>query len=260
METETMRRKSRNLLRVVSFTGLLVGALASPITAQGLGLAQLMKITDWGTGRLILFDELEYAPDGEGRPVLVDAEGWYGGAISRLWVQAEAEQTTLEGGGGDAELRVSYGRLVTPYFDALIGGRVDGRWGSAGSARSYLALGLKGVAPLRFELAPTLYLSQGGDVSGRFEAEYQVLVTQKLVAATGLELNGALQAVPEWGVGEGLNDIDVGLRLRYEFRREFAPYVGYTWNRRFGERADFARLDGEAISEGLFVAGLRVWR
>ncbi|MDQ3389352.1 MAG: copper resistance protein B, partial [Gemmatimonadota bacterium] len=161
---------------------------------------------------------------------------------------------------GDAEAQLSYGRLITPYFDALAGVRLDQRWGDGSATRAHLAAGLVGLAPLRFEFSPTLFLSQDGDLSARLEAEYQLLITQRLVASPEIELNAALQEVPEWGIGRGINDVELGLRLRYEFRREFAPYIGYSWTRRVGGSAGFAREEGEGVSEGAFVAGLRVWR
>jgi copper resistance protein B len=234
-------------------------ALAGPADAQGIGLKQLKHMMAWGTGSLILFDQLEYAPGGEGRPLSLDATGWYGGAYNRLWFRAEGEQLTTEG-IGEAEVQLSYGRLVTAYFDALAGVRVDQQWGDGSDTRAHLAVGLVGLAPLRFEFSPTLFLSQEGDLSARLEAEYQVLITQRLVASPEIELNAALQDVPEWGVGSGLNDVELGLRLRYEFSRKFAPYVGYEWMRRVGGSADFAREAGEGVSDGAFVAGLRVWR
>lgn len=247
------------LSRAALLAGLLMIGVAAPAAGQGIGLAQLMKITDWGTGNLILFDQLEYAPGGEGGPVALDAIAWYGGAFSRLWVQADAEQLT-QGTGGEAEVQLAYGRLVTAYFDALGGLRVDGRWGDASDTRAHLVLGLRGLAPLRFEVSPSLFLSQDGDLSARAVAEYHLLITQKLVAAPRVELNAALQEVPGWGIGTGINDVDLGLRLRYEFRREFAPYVGFAWRRQVGGSAEFARAGGEDVSEGVFVAGLRVWR
>jgi copper resistance protein B len=259
MRTDSLRRLALHGLRVGLALGGLLAALARPADAQGIGLKQLKHMMAWGTGSLILFDQLEYAPDGEGRPLSLYAVGWYGGAYNRLWFRAEGEQLTSEE-GGEAELQLSYGRLVTAYFDALAGVRVDRRWGDESDTRAHLALGLQGLAPLRFELSPTLFVSQEGDLSARLEAEYQLLITQRLVASPEIELNAALQAVPEWGVGSGINDVELGLRLHYEIRREFAPYVGYSWARRVGGSADFSREAGEGVSEGALVAGLRVWR
>ena len=239
--------------------GLLL-SLAAPAAGQGIGLEELKEMMAWGTGSLILFDKLEYIPDETlGRPVELDLIGWYGGAYNRLWFRGEGEQRTARQ-GGEGEAHMYYGRLVTPYWDALAGIRVDGHWGEESGTRAHLALGVVGLAPMRFELSPTLFISQDGDVSARFEAEYQLLVTQRVVLEPELELNAALQSVPEWGIGSGWNDVELGLRLRYEIRREFAPYIGYAWTRRLGETADLARPEGGPASQGTFVAGLRVWR
>lgn len=258
MRIELLRRWTSSMPRVGIALAALLIALARPAGAQGIGMEQLMDMMAWGTGSLILVDQLEYAPGGEGRPLSLDAIGWYGGAYNRLWFRAEGEQLTGES-AGEGEAQLSYGRLVTAYFDALAGVRVDGRWGDGSATRAHLAVGLQGLAPLRFEFSPTLFLSQDGDLSARLEAEYQMLITQRLVASPEIELNAALQEVPEWGVGKGLNDVELGLRLRYEIRREFAPYIGYSWTRRVGGSADFARLEGEDVSGGALVAGLRVW-
>ena len=259
MRVEQLMRHTPAGLR----TGLLLvgflAALARPAAAQGIGLEELKEMMSWGTGSLILFDKLEYAPQAAGRPVSLDAVGWYGGAYDRLWFRAEGEQLTTQS-VGEAEAQLFYGRLITPYWDALAGVRVDQRWGGESGTRVHLAAGLTGLAPLRFEFSPTLFLSQDGDLSARLEAEYQVLITQRLVAAPEIELNAALQDVPGWGLGRGLNDVELGLRLRYEIVREVAPYVGVSWLRRVGGTADWARAEGEAASETLIVVGVRLWR
>lgn len=252
------RGTSTTLFTGLMLVGLLV-ALPRPANAQGIGLEQLREMLAWGTASLILFDQLEYAPGAEGRPLSLDAVGWFGGDFNRLWFRAEGEHFT-SGGMGELEAQLSYGRLVTAYFDALAGVRVDQRWGEESAMRGHLALGLVGLAPASFEVSPALFVSQGGDISARFEAAYQLLVTQRWIASPEVELNAALQEVPEWGIGSGLNEVELGLRLRYEFRREFAPYVGYFWTRRLGGSADFARQDGESVSDKAFVAGVRVWR
>jgi copper resistance protein B len=216
------------------------------------------QMMNWRPETFLLLDQLEYAPGGAGRPIDVEALGWYGGAYNRLWVRARGEQLTADP-DGEGEVEVLYGRLVRPFWDAVVGARVDRRWGDGGATRALLAAGLQGVATYRFEVAPTLYLSQDGDLSARFEASYSVLVTQRLIAEPKVELNAALQEVPRFGVGRGLNDYELGLRTRYEFRREFAPYVGYSWSRRVGATADLAREAGEGVSGNRFVAGVRVW-
>lgn len=207
----------------------------------------------------VLFDQLEYAPGPSERPIGLEATSWIGGDINRLWLRAEGEQSTLER-GGEAEFEALYGRLVTPFFDAVAGARLDTRWGETSATRGHLAVGLQGLAPYMFEVEPTLYVSQAGDVSARFEAAYHLLFTQRLILEPEVEVSAALQEVPAWGVGSGVNDLGLGLRLRYEFHRKFAPYVGYAWHWTFGETADFARAANEDTRSGAFVFGVRVWR
>lgn len=259
MQAERASFRAGSTLRLGLVVGLLLVALPRPAIGQGIGLAQLMEMLVWGNGSLILVDQFEYGPGGAGRPLRLEAVGWWGGDYNRLWFRAEGEQLTTER-VGDGELQLSYGRLVTPYFDALAGGRIDQQWGDESSTRAHFAVGVVGLAPGRFEVSQMLFMSLDGDVSARLDAEYQLLVTQRWVATPEIELNAALQEVSEWGVGSGINDVELGLRLRYEFHRKFAPYIGYSWTRRLGGSAEFAREAGEGISESVLVAGLRVWR
>jgi copper resistance protein B len=228
---------------------LLVGALAPA------GAAQVMDSESHG---FALLDRLELAPGRAGTPIEVDAIGWWGGDVNRLWIRAEAEQET-EHEPGELQAEALYGRLVAPYWDALFGVRVDHRWGEEGTTRALLAVGLVGLAPLWIELEPTLYVSQDGDVSAVLEAEYDLLVTQRLVLQPRFEAQVAVQDVPELGVGSGLGDLELGARLRYELRRELSPYLGVSWHRRVGETADLARAAGEDASSAAVLVGLRVW-
>lgn len=238
---------------------LLLGATVTVATPQ----AVHAQVFDDKLRTFVLFDQLEYAPGPSERPLGLEAIGWFGGDLNRAWIRAEGEQSTIGGfdGGGEAEIEALYGRLISPFFDVVGGARLDTRWGGEEPAtRAFLTAGLQGIAPYMFEVEPTLYVSQAGDVSAEFTAEYSFLFTQRLVLAPELEASAAVQEVPEWGVGSGLNDLGLGLRMRYEISRKFAPYVGYTYDWRFGETADFARAEGEETSGGAFVFGVRLWR
>lgn len=230
-----------------------------PVAAQGIGLEQLKHMMSWQPTSLILVDELELAVGAEGRPVDLQALGWYGGAYNRLWFRAEGEQSTTTS-DGYIEGHLYYGRLVSPFWDAVVGTRVDGQWGNGGDARAHLAVGLIGLAPLRFEVSPTLFVSQKGDVSFRLRAEYALLVTQRIALDPEVEVNAAVQEAEKWNVGAGINDLELSARLRYIIVREFSPYVGILWVRRFGATADLAEQDGEPVSELAVVLGVRVWR
>ena len=241
------------MMRILQYTSgffvavaLLVGVLAHPVQAQTM---------DDTPRAYLLFHKLEYVPQPAERPVEMEATSWVGGDVNRLWLRAEGETSTLHREGG-VEAEALYGRLVHPFFDAVAGVRVDRRWGDGGDTRGHLAVGLQGLAPYRFEVEPTLYVSHEGNVSAEFAASYHVLFTQRLKLESELETTAALQAVPEWGVGTGVNDLGLGFRLRYEFHRKFAPYVGYEHGWTFGETAD---LTGES-SSGAFVFGVRIWR
>ena len=258
MAGDAVRAVSRCLRRVAA-AGALVAAAAAPAAAQMPGMPEMKEMMSWGRTLFVLFDQLEYSPAGEGRPVNVEAVAWYGGAYNRLWLRAQSEQATTEG-EGEAEVQLLYGRLVDPFWDAVIGVRVDQHWGDEHLNRTQLAVGFIGLAPYRFELEPTLFVSHRGEISARLEAAYQFMLTQRLIAEPEFEVNAALQPVRRFDIARGLNDFELGLRVRYEFRREIAPYVGVSRSRRIGGSTNIAREHGEPIAESRFVAGVRLWR
>jgi copper resistance protein B len=235
---------------VTWFGAVLAGVLLAPPAA-----AQVMDSALHG---FALLDQLEIAPNRDGTPIGLDATGWFGGDVNRLWVRAEGEQET-ESDAGDVRLELFYGRLVSPFWDALLGLRADQRWGSGTATRAHLAVGLQGLAPYWFEIEPTVYLSHDGNLSAQLEAEYELLLTQRLVLQPRLETSVAARDDDEFETGSGFTDLELGARLRYELRREIAPYVGVSWHRRLGETADIARRAGEFVSNVSAVVGLRLW-
>lgn len=251
-----IRLTTRRTLAVAA-TALLLG-LSRSSPAQLPGMPEQERMMEWGKTLFVLFDQLEYSPGAAGRPVNLDGRAWYGGAISRLWVLLQGEGATTER-DGEGDLQVMYGRLIHPFWDAVAGVRVDRQWGSAAASRVHLAMGLIGLAPYRFEFSPTLFVSTEGDISARVEAGYQILITQRLIAEPEFELNAALQAVPAAGIRRGVNDYEYGLRIRYEIRREFAPYAGWSFSRRSAALPD-GSPEGEHRRGSRLVFGLRVWR
>lgn len=206
-----------------------------------------------------LFELAEYRPNEGGNPIAWDMVGWVGGDYNRLWLKSEGDAATTES-GGELEVQALYGRLIAPYWDLQAGLRADVRYGvGAERVRVQATIGLQGLAPYWFELEPAVFVSQDGDVSAALTASYDMLVTQRLIGQPRLETRVALQEVPEFGVGSGLNFLELGYRLRYELRREYAPYLGLNWVRRFAGTADLARQAGEAVSEVSLAGGMRVW-
>jgi copper resistance protein B len=184
-----------------------------------------------------------------------DGEGWFGGDINRLVVKSEGSGAFGEG-VEDAEIQALYSRAIGPYFNLQAGIRYDFE---PNPSRTYAAIGFEGLAPYWFEVEGALFLSDKGDVLGRLEGYYDQRITQRLILQPRAELNLAAQDVPENGIGSGLSDVELGLRLRYEISRQFAPYVGVSWDRKLGDTADFARAAGEDPSSTSFVFGIRTW-
>ncbi|MAD38246.1 MAG: copper resistance protein CopB [Tistrella sp.] len=203
----------------------------------------------------VMIDQLETRVRDGRDGYLWDAQGWYGGDIDKLWVKTEGEGTFGER-TEQAEVQALWSRAITPWFDVQAGARYDVR---PDPERGYAVFGLQGLVPYMFELDTAAFVSNEGDVSARLEGEYELLITQRLILQPRAEINLAVQEVRELGIGSGVNDVELGLRLRYEFAREFAPYIGVNWERKLGETADFARDDGESVDDLSFVAGVRLW-
>lgn len=185
---------------------------------------------------------------------LWDVQGYYGGTTSRFWFKSEGEGSfgeTVE----DAEFQALYARAIAPFFDLQAGIRQD----LAGPDTTHLVLGIQGLAPYVFELDGAVFVSHRGDVTARLEAELDQKITQRLILQPRAEINLSAQEIPQLGVGAGIDQIELGLRLRYEIRREFAPYLGIEQSWRVGNGADFARAQGEDASVTNYVIGVRFW-
>lgn len=184
-----------------------------------------------------------------------DGEAWFGGDIHRLTIKTEGEGAFREGVEA-AELQALYSRAIDPYWNVQIGVRHDFE---PGPSRTYATVGFEGLAPYWFDVEGALFLSDKGDVLGRVEAYYDQRITQRLILQPRVEVNLAAQDVPQNRIGSGVTDAEVGLRLRYEIRREFAPYIGVSHDRKLGQTARYSRVDGEDVKATSLVVGIRIW-
>jgi len=182
-----------------------------------------------------------------------DGEGWFGGDINRFTVKSEGEGTAADG-VEEAEIQALYSRAIGPTFNLQAGIRHDFQ---PTPDSTYATLGFEGLAPYQFEVEGAVFLSTRGDLLGRLEGYYDEQITQRLVLQPRVELNFAAQNVPENKLGAGLTDAELGLRLRYELQRGFAPYVGVSWERKTGDTARLARADGEDAGGPALVVGIR---
>jgi len=211
-------------------------------------------VHDGAINHYVLFDQLEWQFSGDTKGGIWDIKSWVGGDLNRLWIHSEgaSEGSSLE----EAEVHVTYGRSFSRWWDVVAGVRQDFR---PGPGQTWATVGIQGLAPQWFEVQATLYVGESATTLARFEAEYELLITNRLVLQPLVELNLYGKAIPERGIGAGLSSAETGLRLRYEVRREFAPYVGIVWHREFGGTADFTRAAGHDIGGWRLAAGLRTW-
>ena len=184
-----------------------------------------------------------------------EGDAWYGGDINRLWIKTEGEGV-FGRGVEDAEVQALYSRAIGPYFNVQGGVRYDFK---PNPSRAYAVLGVEGLAPSFFDVEAFAYLSDKGDVLVELEGTYDQRITQRLILQPRAEINFAAQDVRENGIGSGLSTGELGLRLRYDIRHEFAPYIGVSYERSFGDTARFARAEGEGRASTNFVLGLRTW-
>lgn len=197
-------------------------------------------------GQVISFmqaDRLEYQTNGS--RFLWEGQAWVGTDFNRLWIKTDGEHNTEVGKTEDAEMQALYSRPISSYFDIQAGVRQDF---TPGARRTFGVIGVQGLAPYWFEIDTALFVSQDGDLSARFETEYDLRLTQRLILQPRAEANIAFQDVPRLALDAGLNAFEGGARLRYEFKREVAPYIGVAWEHVAGEP--------DRLS---FVAGLRLW-
>ena len=238
---------------------------ALPLHAICMAIALLLPATgqapraaEADTANYFMFhaEEFEYRADDRGGETFNwDAEAWYGGDYRKIRLTTEGEKA-VGGHLEDAEVQLLYSCLFDDFLDMQFGLRQDF---TPRPRRSYGVIGLAGLAPYYIEFDAAAFLSEKGRLSGRLEAAYELLITQRLILQPSVEINAALSGESRRGVGSGVNDIETGLRLRYELHRKFAPYIGVNWERKLGETADLATGAGEEKEHLSLLAGVAFW-
>jgi copper resistance protein B len=203
---------------------------------------------------MLVVDQLEIRETDGDNPLVWDAEGWVGKDLHKLWIKTDGEY--VDDRVEEMELQLLYSRAMAPFWDLQLGWRRDIR---PTPERDWIAFGLKGLAPYYFDIDAALFVGESGRTAARLKAEYEFMLTQKLILVPEVELNLHGKDDSDTETGSGLSDIEAGLRLRYEVRREFAPYIGLNWTRLYGNTADFAREEGEDVDDLQMVLGVRFW-
>jgi copper resistance protein B len=235
-------------------------AFAAPVAAETpaanaeLSPEAMQPVMDQAIFAHAIFNQLEGRWNGSNPEFRWDGQGWIGTDYDKLWVKSEG--TFSKGAVDDGQQQFLYSRAVTTYFDLQGGLRsdIDSR-----PTRNWAAFGIQGLAPYFFDLEITGFVSGEGHLAAKLEASYDLLLTQRLILQPQIELNLYSKADPARLTGAGFSDIDTGLRLRYEFDRKFAPYIGVVYQGKFGQTANFARQAGESTGDFRFAFGVRVW-
>ncbi len=197
--------------------------------------------------------EVDGAKDKDGGLFTWDVDAWTGGDINKLWLHTEGER--LNGENKQAELWALYSRNVADYWDLQVGVRQD----VDPVSRTYATVGFEGIAPYFFETKAHAFLSNEGDLSARFNQSIELRITQDFIAQPYTELNFSVRDVPDLQVGTGLTNIELGLQLRYEIDRKFAPYVDLNYTQLTGETAHIAHTSGESTDDVTLRGGIRFW-
>lgn len=205
---------------------------------------------------LVLGERVEYHSS-SGDPVVVwEGQGWIGKDEHKLWIKTEGEYDTKGEVFEEVELQALYSKAISPFWDFQVGLRYNAK---PTPSRAYGTIGVQGLAPYWFELDAAIFVSQEGNISTRLEAEYELRITQRLILQPRVEINAGFSDDDDIRLGAGVSTSDIGLRLRYEIVRQFAPYVGIAWSNAFGETEDLQRAENINTSQLSLVAGVRFW-
>lgn len=228
----------------------------SPDYSDGLTYGDMtgMDMHDHATQSMLLIDQLENFHGRDANGLTWEAEAWYGTDTDKLWLRSEGERSA--GQVRDADIEALWSHALATYWNTQLGIRQDA---GGGPPRSWAAFGIEGLAPYWFEVQATAYVGQAGRIAARLRTEYDLRFTQRLILQPELEANLYSKSDPQRRTGEGVSNLQLGLRLRYEISRRFAPYLGVVWVRRFGATAGFARQDREPVFDQQFVVGLHLW-
>lgn len=212
------------------------------------------RMADEHSFAALLVDRLEWVHASDNESTIYDLQAWYGRDYDRVVFKAEGEVDNGEINEGRAE--ALWGHAISPFWDAHLGLRFDH---GVGPERSWLALGVQGLAPYWLEISATAYVGEENRTALRVDGELDLWLTQRLILQPRLEMNVYGKSDAARALGSGLSDLAAGLRLRYEIRRELAPYAGIEWTGKYGGTADYARPTRDSIKETRWIAGVRFW-
>jgi copper resistance protein B len=213
-----------------------------------------LRLADEYNFASVMFNTLEHGLSKGDGTTAYDAQAWFGRDYNRFVLKAEGE--VANGKIEDSRTEALWSRSIATHWDAQAGARIDN---GTGPDRGWLAFGVQGLAPYWFEVDAAAYVGNGGRTALRLGAEYELLLTQRLILQPSAEVNIYGKDDLARGIGRGFSNASAGLRLRYEISRQFAPYIGVERSALFGKTADIARSEGASTGDTRWVAGVRFW-
>ncbi len=198
--------------------------------------------------------EVEMRSTNGDNPRVWNIDAWVGQDLNKLWIKAEGER--VGSNTEQSELQLLYSKAVAPFWDLQFGVKKDF---NPKPSRNWGVIAAKGLAPYLFEIDASLFIGESGQSAVRLDAEYEYMLSQKLIISPEIEINIFGKDDELTGTGKGLSTVEAGLRLRYEITREFAPYIGINWEKKYGNTADFSTTEGENIEDTQLVVGVRFW-
>lgn len=203
----------------------------------------------------VLLDEFEFVTGNEGKGAAWSAQITHGGDNDKLWLRSQGLKISGQQVDSNTDVEALWWHAYSPFWGRTLGVRQD----IGPGAHTWLALGIEGLAPYWFDVELTGYVGEDGRLAARAKASYDMLFTNRLIMTPQIESNLYSKSEGSRGVGSGVSNVELGVRLRYEVQRKIAPYIGYVWERSIGNTADLKRAEDDAVSEGRFVAGIRLW-
>jgi len=207
----------KNMKKILLTTLLSVGFTQGLQAAGGDDPLRTMLVMD----RFELFNNDENTRIWEG-------SFYIGYDIDKLYVYSDGESTS--DGLESSQNELVYSRAIAPFWDAQIGLVYDK---NANDSKTWVEIAIAGLAPYYFETRAALLVNGDGNA---------------------VEADLYTKDDPAMQLGSGLSSMEAGLRLRYEFTREFAPYIGVTWEKTFGNTRDY-----NPVNESNLLAGVRFW-
>ncbi len=207
----------------------------------------------------IMIDQLELQNSNKENLQRWDMQAWVGTDYKKFWFKTEGDFVAGQS-EGEIELQGLYSQAVSAFWDLQYGLRYDRVYNTGSSNEHFFGvLGVQGLAPYWFEVESALFVDNDGILSARVAASYDLLFTQRLILQPRMEFNLSAGDVPKLGVGKGFNDLQLGLRLRYEFTRKIAPYIGIEWTKQYANTANFTLADGGVVEDVKLISGIRLW-